>query len=307
MSVAALETKSCCARAYSSEAARYLLGESFHPGGAALTAELARALCVGPGDVVVDIASGPGTSALQLAGSTGCAVVGIDVSVSGAAAAAARAREAHQPAPHVRFACGDAEALPLADASVDGALCECAFCLFPDKPAAAREIARVLRPGARLALSDVTAERARLSPELRTLDAHVACLGEALPLDDTAGILAAAGLVIESVQRRDDALAPMLERIEARLRLARLIGDGPLAGVLNRADRLLEAAQAALRDGSIGYGVVVARRTKRRLAAEATAMAVPRPTAEPAAVDGGYSAPAAITRQARIRASCVSR
>ena len=260
MSVAALETKSCCARAYSSEAARYLLGESFHPGGAALTAELARALCVGPGDVVVDIASGPGTSALQLAGSTGCAVVGIDVSVSGAAAAAARAREAHQPAPHVRFACGDAEALPLADASVDGALCECAFCLFPDKPAAAREIARVLRPGARLALSDVTAERARLSPELRTLDAHVACLGEALPLDETAGILAAAGLVIESVQRRDDALAPMLERIEARLRLARLIGGGPLAGVLDRADRLLEAAWAALREGSIGYGVVVARR-----------------------------------------------
>jgi len=259
VSVAALETKSCCARAYSSEAARYLLGESFHPGGAALTAELARALCVGPGDVVVDIASGPGTSALQLAGSTGCAVVGIDVSGPGAAAAASRAREA-PPAPAVRFACGDAEALPLADASVDGALCECAFCLFPDKPAAAREIARVLRPGARLALSDVTAERARLSPELRTLDAHVACLGEALPLDETAGILAAAGLVIESVQRRDDALAPMLERIEARLRLARLIGGGPLAGVLDRADRLLEAAWAALREGSIGYGVVVARR-----------------------------------------------
>ena len=125
----------------------------------------------------------------------------------------------------------------------------------------------MLRPGARLALSDVTAERGRLSPELRTLDAHVACLGEALPLDETAGILAAAGLVIESVQRRDDALAPMLERIEARLRLARLIGGGPLAGVLDRADCLLEAAWAALRDGSIGYGVVVARRTKRRLAA----------------------------------------
>lgn len=259
MSLAALAVKTCCARAYVSEGARYLLGDGFHPGGAALTEELARALRVGPGHVVVDIASGPGTSAVQLAGSTGCAVVGIDVAVPGTTAAAARAREARL-ADTVRFVCGDAEALPLADASVDGALCECAFCLFPDKTAAAREIARVLRRGACLALSDVTADPKRLPPELRTLDAQVACFGEARPLDETAAILAAAGLSVERMERRDEVVAPLLERIDARLRLARLIGGGPLAGVLERAEELLEVAWAALRDGAIGYGVVIARR-----------------------------------------------
>lgn len=259
MSLVDAEAKSCCARAYVSEGARYLLGDSFHPGGAALSRELVRALRVGAGDVVADVASGPGASAHLAASSTGCTVIALDLAVPTAVQAAARAREARE-AHAVRSVAADAEALPLAGASIDGVLCECAFCLFPDKPAAAREIARVLRPGARLALSDVTADRPRLSAELRTLDAHVACLAQALPLEETASILAAAGLTIESVQRRDEVIAPMLERVEARLRLARLIGDGPLGGILDRAERLLEAASSALRDGSIGYGVVIARR-----------------------------------------------
>ena len=49
MTLAAEEIKACCAAAYSSPAARFLLGDSFHPGGAALTSRLARALQVGPG------------------------------------------------------------------------------------------------------------------------------------------------------------------------------------------------------------------------------------------------------------------
>ena len=255
MSLADAAAKSCCARAYMSEGARFLLGDTFHPGGLALTDELAAALRVGPLDVVADVASGPGTSAARIASTTGCTVVGMDL---------ARTAPIRMPTEHgtgtVRFVTADAEALPLADGSIDGAICECAFCLFPDKSAAAGEIARVLRPGARLALSDVTARRASLGAELRTLDAHVACLAEALPLEETAAILSRAGLRIESVLPRNDVVVPMLERIGARLRLARLIGGGPLAGVLDRADGVLEAAWTALRDGSIGYGVVIARR-----------------------------------------------
>lgn len=251
MSLVGAAAKSCCARAYVSEGARFLLGDTFHPGGAALTDELAAALQVGPHHIVADIASGPGISAGRIARSIGCTVVGFDL---------ARAAPTEHGATRVRLVTADAEALPLLDGAVDGAICECAFCLFPDKPAAAREMARVLRPGARLALSDVTADRARVGADLRTLDAHVACLAEALPLEETASILSAAGLRIESVLPRNEVVVPMLERIGARLRFARLIGGGPLAGVLDRADRLLEAAWTALRDGSIGYGVVIARR-----------------------------------------------
>ena len=63
MTPAADQIKACCAAAYSSPAARLLLGDSLHPGGAALTARLGRALGVAPGDVVVDVACGPGASA----------------------------------------------------------------------------------------------------------------------------------------------------------------------------------------------------------------------------------------------------
>ncbi len=259
MSVTAAAARSCCNDAYASEAARFLLGDDLHPGGAALTDELGRALRVGPKDVVVDIGSGPGTSSLRLAAATGCAVIGVDLAFANAVTGHVRAG-ALAGLKAVRFASGDAEALPLADATVDGALCECAMCLFTDKPAAAREIARVLRPGGRLALSDVCVDPARLAPELRSLDAYVACLAEAVPLDRTAKILADAGLTVEGVERRDGVVAPMLERIAARLRFARLIGGGPLACVIDRAEALVGLAQDALRDGALGYGIVIARR-----------------------------------------------
>lgn len=260
MTITAATAKSCCAGAYASDAARFLLGDDFHPGGGALTDELVRALRVGPGDTVVDVASGPGTSARRLAATTGCAVVGVDLASAVGVSADRRARQSaggHE----VRFVSGDAEALPLADASVDGALCECAFCLFTDKTAAAGEIARVLRPGARLALSDVWIDPVRLPPELRSLEAYVACLAEALPLERTAEVLAVAGLAIERVERRDDVVAPLLERIAARLRVARLIGGGALLGHTDRAERLVHVAEDALRDGALGYGIVVARRS----------------------------------------------
>lgn len=161
MSLAPEEVKACCAAAYSSEAARFLLGDSFHPGGAPLTSELVAALGVSPGSTVVDVASGPGTSAIQLANETRCDVVGVDLSPASVAAATAAA-QCTAFGGNVRFVQGDAEALPLADRSADGGLCECALCTFPDKERAAAELARVLRPGARLALSDMTADLERL-------------------------------------------------------------------------------------------------------------------------------------------------
>jgi hypothetical protein len=249
------EIKSCCAAAYSSEAARFLLGDGFHPGGAALSGRLIGELGVGPGTTVIDVASGQGTSALQLARETGCDVIGVDLSLTGVAAAQSAAARAGL-GERARFVVGDAEALPLPEASVDGALCECALCTFPDKPAAARELARVLKPGARLALSDVTAEPERLPEELRKLPAWVACIGGARPLEEIASLLTAGGFVIEQTERHDRALAELLEQVEVRLRAARLLlGDG-----LEQAFSLLALARDAAEHGALGYASVVARR-----------------------------------------------
>jgi len=241
--------KTCCADLYQSDLARVLLGDSFHPGGTALTSQLIDALRVGPGDTVVDVACGPGASAVQLASERGCEVIGFDLVVPAAS-----------PHPLVRFVQGDAEALPLDDASVDGALCECALCTFPDKPTALRELARVLRPGARVAIADVTAQPAKLPEELRGLEAWVACVGDARPLDEVTELLQEAGFALEQTHPQDGALAELLDRLEGRLRVARLAGADRFEADSARALPLVGAARAALFEGALGYAVIVARR-----------------------------------------------
>lgn len=72
--------KSCCARFYAGDAARFLLGHSFHPGGDRLTERLGHALQLGPADQVLDVACGDGHGALVLAREFGCSVVGVDFS-----------------------------------------------------------------------------------------------------------------------------------------------------------------------------------------------------------------------------------
>jgi ubiquinone/menaquinone biosynthesis C-methylase UbiE len=249
MTLAPDQVKACCAGVYSSAAARFLLGDSFHPGGTALTSRLIAALGVGPGDIVVDVACGPGTSALQLAGDAGCNVIAIDLVVPKSS-----------PDARVRFVQGDAEALPLADASIDGALCECALCTFPDKPAAVRELARVLRPGGRVGIADVTARLEHLPDALRSLDAWVACVADARPLEELSDLLRDAGLELEQSERHDEALAELLDRVEARLRVLRLAGGVGFTDDIDRAEELAHAARAAVDEGALGYALLVARK-----------------------------------------------
>ena len=258
MTGAPVDVKSCCAAAYSTAAARFLLGDSFHPGGSELTSRLIRQLGVGSGSTVVDVASGLGTSALQLARELGCDVVGVELSPASVDAATKAAAEAGLD-DQVRFVVGDAEALPLDDASAHGGLCECSFCTFPDKEAAAAELARVLRPGARLVLADVVAEPERLPDELRSLTAWVACIADARPLPELSALLGRVGFVIEHVERHDAALGGLLERVDARLRTAALLGGGFLDCGIEEGRALVRAARDALRGRSLGYASILAR------------------------------------------------
>ena len=180
MCVTAEEVKSCCATAYESDWARLLLGDSLHPGGMALTERLGELLGLGPGKRVLDVAAGKGASAIFLARRFGCEVVGVDYSARNAAEAA-RAAESAGVVGLVSFRQGDAERLPFEDGEFDAVVCECAYCTFPDKAAAAREFHRVLRPGGSVGLSDLT-RSGSIGPELQTLLAWVACLGDARPV-----------------------------------------------------------------------------------------------------------------------------
>jgi SAM-dependent methyltransferase len=142
-------------------------------------------------------------------------------------------------------------------------LCECSLCTFPDKPRAAAEIARVLRPGGRVAISDVVIDPDRLPGELLGPIATIACVGSALPLSGYEELLADAGLEVFAVESRDEDTTKFAERIEERLRGARLLGvdrfDGSPFGI-EEAIELVALAQRAIDDGSLGYAIFVASR-----------------------------------------------
>src|SRR6516162_11424559 len=81
------QVKQCCARLYESDLARFLLGDSFHPGGLQLTGQMGRMIGLTPTSRVLDVACGKGTTAVFLAKEFECDVVGIDYGEQNVAAA----------------------------------------------------------------------------------------------------------------------------------------------------------------------------------------------------------------------------
>ena len=257
-SASADAAKQCCARLYESEIVSRLLGDSFHPGGLALTERLGHLLELSADSHVVDAASGTGASALFLARRFGCRVSGFDLSgqnVERATSEAARQGLSDR----VRFTCGDAERLPLADQSVDAVICECAFCTFLDKAGAARQFARILRPGGRVGLSDITRAPDR-SEELNDLMAWVACLADARSSETYTEWLTAAGVTITTVEPHDEALMEMVGAIGAKLFAAEvLVGlkKLDLPGInLEAAKRMARQALVAVNEGRLGYAII---------------------------------------------------
>ncbi|MFE9655555.1 SAM-dependent methyltransferase [Micromonospora sp. NPDC006431] len=257
---AAAEAKACCAATYGSDVVALLLGDSYHPGGLALTRRLADRLDLRTGEIVLDVASGRGTTALTLATEYQVDVTGVDLSDANVALATDKAQAAGL-VDRIRFETGDAERLPVDAQSVDAVVCECAFCTFPDKPTAAAELARVLRPGGRLGITDVTVASERLPSELVGLGAWIACIADARPLDGYAALLSDAGLTVTHTERRDDAMAAMIDQIEARLTLVRMTAraQAEALGVdFHRSPAVLAAARAAVADRVLGYALLTA-------------------------------------------------
>ncbi|WP_020388698.1 class I SAM-dependent methyltransferase [Kribbella catacumbae] len=254
------EIKACCAAAYSSDLVALLLGDSYHPGGQALTRRLAASMDLHSGQSVLDVASGRGTSALTIAQQYDVSVVGVDLSPANVALSNG-AVQAAGLSDRVSFRPGDAEKLPVRDGSVDAVLCECALCTFPDKPAAAHEFARVLRPGGRVGITDVTVDRDQLPPELSTLGAWVACVADARPAAEYAEILTDARLRVTVIEHHDAAAGRMIDQIEARLHFLRLTSRAKLDSYdldVNRAGSVLGAARTAITNGALGYALLVA-------------------------------------------------
>jgi arsenite methyltransferase len=261
-------TKACCADVYASDSARLLLGESLHPGGLALTERLGVLLGLHAQTRVLDLAASRGTSALHLARLFGCHVVGVDYGARNVALARDAATE-QGLAEQVQFMQADAEQLgAIAGESFDAVVCECAYCTFPDKPAAAREIARVrvLRPGGRHGLSDLK-RNDDLPPELSGLAAWIACVADAQPVASYVADLEAVGLRVSCIEAHDDALTDLIDQVRGRLLAAGVmakIRQVELPGFdLQVASRLARAAADAVRAGVLGYTLLTAIRDGR--------------------------------------------
>jgi arsenite methyltransferase len=157
------------------------------------------------GEVIVDLGSGGGLDvflAAQKIGPTGRAI-GIDMTPE--MIERARANAAAAGYTNVEFHLANIDRLPLPDASADCVISNCVLNLAPDKPAVFREIFRVLKPGGRLAVSDIALKGDLPESIARSLAAYVGCIAGAIHIDNYRTELLKAGFEhVEIVDSHSD-------------------------------------------------------------------------------------------------------
>src|SRR5690349_7835818 len=146
-----------------------------------------------PGEVVVDLGSGGGLDVFLAARKVGPAGKAIGIDMTPDMIERARAGATKQGFTNVEFHQATIDRLPLPDASADVVISNCVINLAPDKPAVFREIFRVLKPGGRVAVSDIALKKP-LPPEVGgDLLAYVGCVAGAVLIDDYVRALTATG------------------------------------------------------------------------------------------------------------------
>lgn len=150
------------------------------------------------GEVVLDLGAGGGFDCFVAGPKVGAKgrVIGVDMTAD----MLARARRnlasyrSLTNLDNVEFRLGEIEALPVADASVDVVISNCVLNLSPDKPRVWREIARVLKPGGRVAVSDLALLRPLPEAVVKDVEALIGCVAGAVLVEETRAMMVAAGL-----------------------------------------------------------------------------------------------------------------
>ncbi len=161
-----------------------------------------------PGETVLDLGAGGGMDAFLAGPKVGAKgrVIGVDMTAEMIAKARKNnaAYSKRSGLSNVEFRLGEIEHLPVADASVDVVISNCVLNLSPDKPQVWREIARVLRPGGRVAVSDLALLRPLPANVIESVEALVGCVAGAVLVSDTEQMMRAAGLIDVQLKEKPD-------------------------------------------------------------------------------------------------------
>jgi SAM-dependent methyltransferase len=180
------------------------------------------------GETVLDLGSGGGFDVFIAGRKVGVEGRAIGVDMTPDMLAKARkniaAYEQRSGLANVEFRLGEIEHLPVADNSVDAVISNCVINLSPDKPQVWREIARVLKPGGRVAVSDLALLKALPLAIQEMVEALVGCVAGAVLVSETEQMVRAAGLVDVALRAKSayvegmvDWQDPLYQRIIAQL------------------------------------------------------------------------------------------
>lgn len=138
------------------------------------------------GEVVVDLGSGGGLDCFLASSKVGPKgqVIGIDMTAEMITLAMKNAAKMGAKARNCDFRQGEIEAIPVEDASVDCVISNCVLNLVPDKSKAFKEILRILKPGGRLAASDVALKKPLPEEVKANVMAYIGCISGAILIDD---------------------------------------------------------------------------------------------------------------------------
>lgn len=153
-----------------------------------------------PGQTVVDLGSGGGIDCFLAAGKVGPTgkVIGIDMTSE--MIDRAKANQEKLGIENVEFRQGEIENIPLEDNSVDVIISNCVINLSPDKPKVFQEAYRILKPGGKLAVSDIVTDGHLPESVMNDLSAWASCLSGALDVADLIEIMQSTGFVDIDVQ-----------------------------------------------------------------------------------------------------------
>jgi arsenite methyltransferase len=168
-------------------------------------------LALQQGETVVDLGSGPGLDALLASKKVGSSgrVVGVDMTSE--MLERARATAAKAGVSNVEFRQGRLERLPVESGTADAVTSNCVINLVPDKAAVFSEVARVLKPGGRVVVSDIVLDRPLPEPVAKDVLAWCGCVAGAADRRDYLAMVEAAGLSEVEVLKDEDYLASLIK------------------------------------------------------------------------------------------------